>query len=121
MGEKYNHARNIIKYYEYTGQIEVVGITAKHLPDFSILDGYPIIECNKLEDIDYDYIMVMSDKFYNEITAEVISEYNVPINKFIKCSILFIPNLDFKDYIALKESNISIVSNNCWGLLYTIL
>lgn len=112
IGAKYNQMKNTVSWYELTHQFTVVGLTSKILPDFTVLDGYKVV---KPYEVSYDYIVVLSDKYYNDIVLEAVSEYDIPVRKFIKYQVLQIPNLNFRDYIRLKESGISIISNNCWG------
>lgn len=112
IGTRYNQMKNIISWYEVTHQFEVVGITAKVLPGFAKLDGYTFV---KPFEVSFDYIIVLSDKYFNEIVQNAVSEYGISASKFIKYRILLVPDLNFSDYIKLKESKISIISNNCWG------
>lgn len=115
IGAIYNQMKNIISWYELKGQIQVVAVTAKELPVYERLDDYPIVSPDKVMDLEFDYIVIMSNKYYDSIKTEVMSVYGVSANKFLKYRILQIPGLDFEEYIKLKESNLSIVSNNCWG------
>lgn len=112
IGAKYNQMKNTIAWYELTHQFEVVGITANIMPDISMLDGYRIV---KPYEVSYDYVLVLSDKYFDNITQDAACKYDIHRNKFIKYQVLQIPNLNFENYIRLKESNISIISNNCWG------
>lgn len=112
IGAKYNQMKNTISWYELTHQFIVVGLTSKVMPDFAKVDGYTIV---RPYEVSYDYIVVLSDKYFNDIVSEAAQEYAIPINRFIKYSVLQIPNLNFSDYIKLRESGISIISNNCWG------
>ena len=114
IGEQYNRNFNIVKYYELMEQFSVVGITAKWTPDCESLDGYRIIKLNELQKIRYDYIVVMSDIYFDEIVSELTSR-GIDRSCLIPYRVLQIPNLDFNMYIDLKNSNISIISNNCWG------
>ena len=42
--------------------------------------------------------------------------------KILRGKILNIPNMDFKEYVKLKQSKLTIVSNTCWGgMLYATL
>jgi uncharacterized protein (DUF1919 family) len=115
LGVDYNRARNIIRLYEYTGQLEVVGITARDLPSYKKFDGYELVEREDICNVEYDYIIVLSNKYFNDIVINAMDSYHISRNKFINGEVLFIPNLNFDKYIRLIESNISIISNNCWG------
>lgn len=114
IGEQYNRNFNILKYYEITGQFNIVGITAKWTPDSLYLDGYNVIPISELHTIQYDYIVVMSDIYFEEIVRELVGG-GIERRKIITYRVLQIPHFDFDQYIKLKESNVSIISNNCWG------
>lgn len=115
IGAIYNQMKNIISWYELKEQIQVVAVTAKELPVCESLDGYPVVPAGKVVDLEFDYVIVMSNKYYDSIRIEVMSDYGIAAKRFLKYQIFQIPGLDFDEYIKLKESNFSIVSNNCWG------
>lgn len=114
IGEQYNRNFNILKYFEVLGQFEIVGITAKWTPDACYLDGHRIIKYEDLFITEFEYIVIMSDIFFGEIVTELVQK-GVSRSKLLSYRVLQIQNLDFGKYIEFKKSNISIVSNNCWG------
>lgn len=114
IGEQYNKNYNILKYYELTEQISIVGVTAKWIPNSSYLDGYKLVSLSELHTITYDYIVIMSDIYFDEIVNDLVSR-EIRRNKLVSYRVLQVPHLDFSSYIELKESRISIISNNCWG------
>lgn len=114
IGEQYNKNYNILKYYELTEQISIVGVTAKWIPNSSYLDEYKLVSLSELHTITYDYIVIMSDIYFDEIVNDLVSR-EISRNKLVSYRVLQVPHLDFSSYIELKESRISIISNNCWG------
>lgn len=122
IGNIYNVSINLINHFESIGGIEVVALTAKEIPaHIKYIDGYPVIDVREISHLDYDYIMVMSEEHYWGIFHEITAR-GIPSDKIIPCKILKIPNLDIEDYFYLKESRLSIISNNCWGgMVYNIL
>jgi uncharacterized protein (DUF1919 family) len=114
IGEQYNKNLNILKYYELTSQFDVVGVTAKWTPDSLNLDGYRVIKLDELQSYEYDFIIIMSDIYFREIVNELVN-IGIERTKIINYRVLQIHNLDFDKYINLKKSNLSIISNNCWG------
>lgn len=114
IGEQYNKNYNILKYYELTDQICIVGVTAKWIPNASSLDGYKLVSIGELHTITYDYIVIMSDIYFDEIVNDLVYR-KISRDKLISYRVLQVPHLDFTSYIELKESRISIISNNCWG------
>lgn len=121
IGAEFAKLYNILKYLEITDQIEIVALTAKDIPQYKSIDGYKIINKNSIKNIEHDYIVIMSTKYFHDIRLELIAD-NLQEEKIIPCSILSIPNLRFDDYIKIKNRNISIISNNCWGgIVYNTL
>lgn len=57
----------------------------------------------------------------NKIIDKIYSEDNITSSKtvindcVIYSEILYTPGFDFKRYIELRETGVSILSNNCWG------
>lgn len=113
-GGIYNSHVNLLRYFEEEKAIQVVALTATGLPGFCSIDGYPLVEVKNLSHIYYDYIIVMSDDHFRDIVKMAVS-YGISESRILPYRILDIPFLDFEEYIRLKESNITIISNNCWG------
>jgi len=121
LGAAYNMFLNSIKYYEAKKAIEVVAVSDKGLSGISYIDGYRFISLEDIQYAKYDYIVILSSKYFNEIRNELI-EMNVQSSKILSYKFLELPNIDIDKYIMLKNSNISIVSNNCWGgIVYNTL
>lgn len=113
-GILYHSHLNVIRFFEQQGAIQVVGLTAAVIPYFKRLDGYPVLAPECLDKTDYDYIIIMNDTHFDEIVKDAMRQ-GIPREKLLSYRVLDIPDLDFEAYIKLKESRISIVSNNCWG------
>lgn len=115
VGAVYNKHVNLLKYYEVKNEIEVVAVTSNDISSKTrTIDGFNAIELNELGSLEYDYLLIMNDVFYKEI-REMAIEMGVESERIIHYKVLEIPNLVFEQYIKLKESRISIISNNCWG------
>lgn len=121
LGAVYNRLFNNIKYYEAIGVIEIVAVTDKYFCQVSYVDNYSLIQPKDIITIEYDYIVILSNKFFGEIRQELM-EIGVASQEILSYRFLEIPNVDVERYIQLKNSNISIVSNNCWGgIIYKTL
>ena len=75
MGAIYNQMKNTVSWYELKGQISVIAVTAKAIPTYNSLDGYPIVPADKVKDLEFDYIVILSDKYFSSIMKEAMSEY----------------------------------------------
>ena len=121
LGATYNRIFNSIKYYEVIGAIEIVAVTDNCFWQDSCIDNYSLIKPKDIVNIEYDYIVILSNKSFGGIRRELM-EIGVDSRKILSYRFLEIPNVNVDRYIQLKNSNISIVSNNCWGgILYKTL
>jgi len=114
IGAIYNKYVNTLKYLEYKNEIEIVAITSRDYSFINKIDGYTLIDKKKIGDIYFDYIIIMSKKGEKEIINEAL-DLGVPREKILTYKILDIPCFNFYEYIELKNSRISIISDNCWG------
>lgn len=121
LGAIYNRIFNSIKYYETIGAIEIAAVTDNYFIQGSCVDNYQFVKPNNLINVEYDYIVILSNNYFAEIRSELMA-MGVQSNKILSYRFLEIPNADIDRYIQLKNSNISIVSNNCWGgIIYNTL
>lgn len=121
MGYEYNRRVNLLKYYEIIGQIKVIAITSNDNMEIKEIDGHIVCPKKDINSLNIDFIVVMNGTSFSEIVNEIM-DLGIKRNKIIHYRVLDIPQFDFEDYILLKESNISILSNNCWGgLIYHTL
>lgn len=91
--------------------IEIVAVTSDDQYMLSI-DGFLYVKKEEIPKIIYDYIIVACD--FNSAKNEALA-LGIPFEKMLKVQIFRFPKFDFNEYVLLKESNISIVSNHCWG------
>ena len=115
IGSIYNRLLNTIHYFEISDQIEIIALVTNENINHMTLDGYPIIHRDEIPEKTYDYIIVASDIYFNEIVDDAVRNIGIGRDKIIPFRVMQIPNLNFDEYIKLKNSNLSIVSNNCWG------
>ncbi len=122
IGKVYNSLINLLRFYFELGQIEIVGITAQDLPECKALDNFKVLNSEEVQTLDYDYLIVMSDEYFEQIKSMAMRELHIPRRKIVSYHILEIPYFDFIKYDLIRKSKISIVSNNCWGgVLYNTL
>lgn len=117
-GKSYDEHLGEIKYEEAKGNIEVVGVISR-VRYYDSLDGYRGLDWSALKKETYDYIILADE--YN-VLKEPVLEYGIDENILLNIEIFSIPNFDFPRYIEVYNSNITIISNNCWaGLTYHLL
>lgn len=122
LGESYQKLYNLIKYEELKGNISIEAVVSKDKL-FSVQDGYEVIDPTEILSRDFDYIIVVSSRYYREITADAEKIAGKGIKrKVINGEVLYIPGFDFEKYIRLRENPISIIANDCFGgILYHYL
>lgn len=119
IGTYYNNYLNLIKYQELLGKIEVIAVMSNET-EISYVDTYSFINKNNILDIEFDYCVAAIGDF-KEALREA-QGMGIPQNKLIPIKVFAIPYFDFEKYINIKESNISIISRNCWaGICYNYL
>ncbi len=112
-GLYYSKYINLIKYQEILGEIEIIGVTGRDkLYDY--LDGYSFIQLENIEKDNADYIIVTSEKNYNEISVTA-RKFGFKEEQLIIARVFGLPGFRFGNYINLVQSKVSIISNNCWG------
>ena len=114
VGTDYNKNLNLIKYYAGV-QFKVVGITARDLPNCKFIDGYSLIPIQMLNEYEFDYIIVMNQRYYLEILQEANLITGIGLDRIFPCRVLSIPYFDFNKLTEISEIHYSIISNNCWG------
>lgn len=114
IGAVYNKMRNALSYYELTGQLEIVGIVAKDAPKARTLDGIPLYRSERVGELEYDYVLVLSDNRFLEIAADA-ARCGIKRERLLHYKVLQIPGMVLGEYIKLYESRLTVISNNCWG------
>lgn len=116
VGAVYNRLFNCMKYYEAIGSIQIEAVVDNHISRwlYSHIDGYELIPSEDIIQTEYDYIVILSDKYFHDIRTELIAMGINPAT-ILKYNFFQHPNINLDKFIRLKNSNISIVSNNWWG------
>lgn len=116
----YETCFNSLKLQELTGSIKILAIIADDKDIKNSLDGYPCLSLTDALMLNFDYcLLAMDDTSTIFQSIARLGLTGLTKDKFIPIRVLDIPNFDFRKYIALKESNVSILSSNCWaGVCY---
>lgn len=109
---------NIFVSYRGLDMVEVTAIVDKKDWEYKSVDGIPIKKPEDIlkESIEYDYIIatVQRDSTLKEIIGHA-TKIGIDRDKIIPLHVFKIPFFDFEEYISLKESRISIISDYCYG------
>ncbi len=116
LGEGYN----TFVYLHGHDMVDVIALIDKNRNYYKSIDGIPIISPEELGSIKFEYLIVTVidvSNFYN-IVDEAITK-GVCREQILPLRIFEIPFFNFEEYIAIKDSRISILSDWCFaGYLY---
>ncbi|MFC5528947.1 DUF1919 domain-containing protein [Cohnella yongneupensis] len=113
VGLDYDLYLNAVKHQERLGNIEIVGVTSNQ-SIYSRVDGYRFIPKEELKSIDFDLLIIASLGSFNAIRQDAIGR-GIDARKLVSIKLFALPELDLDKYLAIKNGNLTIFSNNCWG------
>lgn len=93
-------------------QIEAVCLNGVH--QISRIDGIEVIRVEELVSREYDYLIDMNRQ-ERAAVARILELLRVPRSKVILANLFQQAYFDLKRWIAVQESKVSIISDNCWG------
>lgn len=93
--------------------INILGIVTTERQKFKTIDGYPCITVDEINVSEVDYIVIAAADWKN--IAEILNLKGITNNKIIRSTVFSLPWFDFNEYIKLKNSDITILSNYCLG------
>lgn len=111
----YDSYLNLIKAEEAKGNIEVVCIGTDD-PQWKIADGWLMTDTQSALLCQWDYLLYAgAQESFITISKMLQRLPFITQEKVLPIGIFEIPNFDFKGYVRLIESKISIISSHCWG------
>lgn len=78
-------------------------------------DGKDLIKPEEIQEFTFDYIVVSTEKYYQEIVTYGVEILKIDRSRFLHGKIFEIPCFDWKRYLTIYQSNISIVAELCYG------
>ena len=115
IGNDYEIVINQLQFEVCKGNVEVVALVARQQDVIGKkLDGYSIILKEELKDIQFDYVVITSSLYYQEIRRQAI-ELGIDGNIIINGAVMNLPLFDFSRYTSLLKNRITILSDDCWG------
>lgn len=112
-GFGYDLRINQFQYEELKGNIEIVAVVSSE-KSLTSIDGRKVIRKEEIKEYQYDYLIMATNKNLEELRKEAIS-FSVDSSKIIKGDVFLRPFFDFKRYIKILKSKITIIADNCWG------
>ncbi len=122
MGNEYENLLNSILFEIHKGNIIVEAVVCKIDDIFtSKRDGFRIVTKKDVKVLEFDYVLVTSRHYYEEIKKDAMDE-GISESRIIDASVLYLPFFDFKRYVNLIENPVTIISDDCWsGYVYNRL
>lgn len=99
---------------EWKGNIEIVAVIFLDERVVKRVDGYPVITAEELLGITFDYVIGLENELAEDM-IKILGMMQISREKFLVGRIFNLPDFDFEQYLRLRESRISIISDNCWG------
>ena len=115
IGAMYRQHIDILLAMRAAGQVELVVAADNSLPPTTSIDGMPLVSPDELSEFEFDFLIVMNKYHSDEIFTEAMERCGIPREKLRTYELLMLPGLDLPKYKRLCNSNISIISDNCWG------
>lgn len=116
VGKGYWKLHNLLKFHESIGDIKIIAYVSKY-KETKYINGFEVFEPWEFQkkNLNYQYILVTTDNFYKEIIKEYGEKLHIDRKKFLKASVLNIPFFNWKKYIKIYNSGLSIISEVCFG------
>lgn len=110
---------NFLRFVD-SSKIKINALISSYDEKITSIDGIDIIKPEQIKDFNYEFIVVAS-QFFDEIVKIGVGG-GVNRDKFIPARVFELNGFDIDRYISVKNKNVSIVSDDCWGsLLYNSL
>ncbi len=114
IGWGYQKICNALRWNEEIGNFEVIACVSKDDGQHDF-DGRRVIKPEEMQDISFDYIIVSAEKYYQEIVTYGVETLKIDRNRFLHGKVFEIPCFDWKRYLTIYKSNISVISELCYG------
>lgn len=115
MGDEYDSMLNLLRYEIDKGNIELVAIVVRKEDRYcGRKDGFYVIDKKEMGDVEFDYLVIISRLYFQDIKKEAI-QTGISPTVIINGSFFHLPYFDFIKYVSLIENPVTILSDDCWG------
>ncbi len=110
-GNEYNKFTSYLPFL--LNSIEVMGIVTTNRQPFTHMDGYPCLTLDEVESNKIDYVIIAIHE-WKEVAIN-LNKKGIGDRQIIRSSVFSFPWFDLEEYIKLKSSDVTILSNYCLG------
>lgn len=110
----YEECSPVLKAEEIKGNIHIAALVFLDEDVVKRVDGYPVVKVDELGAYDVDYIIGLEDEVFADM-QRILNMLGISGEKLLAGRILKVPDFDFARYLCVRESKVSIISDNCWG------
>lgn len=115
MGEDYESVLNQLLFEIEKKNMRVMAAVVREKDKYCTeKDGFRVIVKDDLLAYEFDYLIIMSVRFFDEIKEEAC-KLGVPSERIINGKVFNLPRFDFARYANLIENPVTILSDDCWG------
>lgn len=114
IGDNFQEIYNALKWNEDIGNFEILAYISKDFGRDSY-EGKSVIRPEQISNWGGYYIIVASNRYYVDIITYGVEVLKIDRKKFLSGEIFKIPCFNWKKYIQIYKSDISIVSEICYG------
>ncbi len=112
--QEYDKIANPIRNECAKSNMNIVGLYIPNMKEISYFDGFSVLSDEEFLQCDFDYIIVFSEEILEFVTH--VCEMRKRSRECVLSGRIFdIAGFNFKKYIELYESKISIMCNTCFG------
>ena len=114
MGVCFNKNISLVRVSEMTGLFQVVGVTS-NIRAYTSYGGYSYVEKEKLNELDFDIVIIMADGKVSGLIREEALAMGVPQECVWDYRVLRLCDFDVEKYLELRRNPPTIFADNCWG------
>lgn len=110
----YEEYRPVFKIEELKGNIEIAAVMFLDEDVVQCIDGYPVVKAEELPGLDAEYIIGLENELLSDM-QKILKMLGIAGEKLLPGRCFKLPDFDFVRYLKVRESGVSIISDNCWG------
>ena len=114
LGDEFFRHYNLLKFLEKRRDFRIEGVYSKDAYPCETMLGYKVFNNENLIPNLFDYVFIFSFTSYLDIVEDALNK-GFKRETLIPYWVLDIVGFSMGRYLSLKRSNISIISNTCWG------